>query len=192
MITGGLMSSTAAGGLGGAGLGGEGGKTEGKGPEELILEALKAVRESAFGRWEKRRDYEWKLSFGLWTAIAAFIAITFGKDFNIQYDESVKWACAIFGLLLLGAHVYYLIGIIENTIGDVKRQYWAEESIEKYLKDLKTNFSDLEKPSVYRRYGYTQAAITLILVIAANFAVWAPRVPQAKATHQVTLTVEAK
>lgn len=39
---------------------------------KLKLDALKAIRDSPFQRWEKRRGYEWSLSISVWTALAAF------------------------------------------------------------------------------------------------------------------------
>src|SRR5271154_3462507 len=83
--------------------------------DQTDLAVLKAIRESAYARWEKRRDYEWKLSFGLWTAMAVFIAIVVGNDFKIQISDAVKlYTAACAGIITL-THLLYLIGIIRNT-----------------------------------------------------------------------------
>ena len=48
------------------------------------LDALKAIRESAYNRWEKRRTSEWHLSISIWTALAAFIGIVVTKGVSID------------------------------------------------------------------------------------------------------------
>ncbi len=160
-------------------------------PDQTDIEVLKAIRESAYARWEKRRDYEWKLSFGLWTAMAAFIAIVVGNTFKIQISDAVKYntgACA--GLITL-AHLLYLIGIIRNTIADLKIQYWAEDRIAEHVKPFEDNHNvanDLRAfPGAHKRprgfwvkyYGFAQVGITLILAIASYLAISADRMPPA-------------
>ncbi len=40
--------------------------------KKLKLDALKAIRDSAFQRWDKRRSYEWQLSISIWTCLRRF------------------------------------------------------------------------------------------------------------------------
>jgi hypothetical protein len=92
---------------------------------ENTLEILKAIRESAFARWEKRRDYEWKLSFGIWTAPAAFIAITLSRDLKVELTSMVINYAAVGAIFIFLAYAFYLTGIIEHTIVDVETQYFG-------------------------------------------------------------------
>lgn len=68
------------------------------------LDILRSIRESAYSRWEKRRDYEWKLIFAIWTALAAFIAITISQDINLPAG-ALRIGCAI------------VISMCESSIG---------------------------------------------------------------------------
>jgi len=152
-------------------------------PPDPSLEILKAIRESAFARWEKRRDYEWKLSIGIWTALAAFIAITLQKDFGLHVIPAavIYWAKR-FAALIFGAHALYLFGIIEHTITDVRTQYAVEEALATRVtgKSFVLPKSKLRGNPLVARVGYFQALITLVLAIAAVLSLVARMQPSAK------------
>jgi hypothetical protein len=175
----------------------EGTKLETISPEKpeatsLQLDALKAIRESASQRWDKRRSYEWQLSISIWTAAAAFSAIVLNKDF--PFDN--KWIIAkvVFGVgfFIFGCHAFYLWKMMDHTIGDAELQIWVEKKIYKtvFHKELVDNNDEYApQHSFYRKlskYGIIQAIISLILVIAAVGAVLAPRhqSPQANAVSK--------
>lgn len=146
----------------------------------VTLDMLKALRESAAHRWEKRREYEWKLSFGLWTAIAAFIAIVIGKENQIKDGPLVIGVIAVLGISITLLHFFYLHGIIRNTLNDLRKLEWVEEVMyRKLLPDLPAGV-DAEWPClnqgrILRYHGYLQAAITLVLCGCACAAIMAPK-----------------
>ena len=161
---------------------------------ENTLEILKAIRESAFARWEKRRDYEWRLSFGIWTALAAFIAITLSRDLKVELTSMVTTYAAVGAISIFLAHAFYLTGIIEHTIVDVKTQYLVEESL---ASRLPTGLSPLPKTTVREsrllaRVGYFQAIITAILATAAVLSLVAPRVPLSSSAEHKAITQPIK
>jgi hypothetical protein len=58
-------------------------------PDTLRLEILKTLQTASFNRWEKRRNYEWLLSYAIWFGLAGFIAfVALGKDTQFKPPES--------------------------------------------------------------------------------------------------------
>lgn len=141
-------------------------------PPDQTLDILKAIRESSCSRWEKRRDYEWKLSFGLWTAMAAFIAIVLSKDFKVTSGGNVPRWTGFAGLAIAIAHALYLIGIITNTLSDLEVQYWTENQMANHLKNHTGFPGGKDRPRTFwsKYNGYMQVAITAILAGAAYLA----------------------
>ena len=80
----------------------------------LPLEVLRSLHAASANRWEKRRDYEWKLSYAFWTALAGFIAtVLFGKDAHFETPGNGK---LVFWLaLLFGCHAYYLWNMVSRN-----------------------------------------------------------------------------
>jgi hypothetical protein len=153
----------------------------------LKLDALKAIRESAYSRWEKRRAYEWQLSISIWTALAAFSAIVLRRDFPIENKVGVAVFVGLFAAVIVGIQTHYLNKMIQGTLGDAEIQRWAEKRIYKLAFD--GNIWDekekgyMPEHDFYRRlsnYGVVlQVGITLLLAIGAVCAVVAPWRPPA-------------
>ena len=151
-----------------------------KDPKSLQLDALKAIRESAYARWEKRRVYEWQLSISIWTALAAFSGIVLSKEFPV---DNKYWAAG--GVLLIGGaiafiHRHFLKRMIAATLGDAELQRWAEKRIFALAFDQKLTDQEDFKPEekFYTNltgYGVLQSYITALLALAAVIALLAPR-----------------
>lgn len=166
-------------------------KTKPGAATQLQLDALKAIRESAFQRWDKRRGYEWQLSISIWTAFAAFSGLVLNKDFPITNSHMVARYVVSFGLLIFGSHFYYLWKMFSHTIGDAGILRWAEQEI--YRLFLEDSESKAEMPRYVpkvdqsgkisasgflmypnlSRYGIVQVIITAILIVGAVCAVLA-------------------
>lgn len=101
--------------------------------KKFHLEALKALRDSSFQRWDKRRSYEWQLSISIWTAMAAFCALLLNKDTAITNGVDVASWVAVFGSIIVIAHFMYLRGMFTHTIGDAGIMRWAEREIFKVV-----------------------------------------------------------
>jgi hypothetical protein len=141
-------------------------------PQQADLDVLKTLNELAFERWAKRREYEWKLSFGLWTAIAAFVAIVLGKDNHLSGFPATLCAITL-GLVITTVHALYLYRIFDGTLGDLDRQDRVEKALWKSLSsDELKNLAPPDKPLRYPRHGILQAAITLVLCMCAVAAIY--------------------
>lgn len=165
-----------------------------KDPKFFQLDALKTIRESAFGRWDRRRGYEWQLSISIWTALAAFSGIVLSKDFPIENSTHAAYIVGVAGLAIVAVHASYLWMMISGTLGDAELQHWAEKRIF-FLAYHKNLLDEKEYPPHHpfypklSRYGVLQAGITLILVVAAVMAVLAPRHEPAPPTP-IQITVQ--
>jgi hypothetical protein len=164
-----------------------------KDTKSLQLEALKAIRESAYQRWEKRRGYEWQLSISIWTALAAFSGLVLGKDVTIQNQYIVAAIVAAFGGVISWIQRSYLSKMADHTIGDVHVQRLAEQKMYELAFDNATIpsrsvdsrlFLELEAREEghvcyppLSKYGFAQYKITIVLAAAAAAAVLAPHAP---------------
>lgn len=154
------------------------------------LETLKALRESVSQRWERRREYEWKLSFALWTAIAAFIGIAIGKENTLKDVHGVVQWIIIAGLTITGLHAFYLFGIISNTLDDLQKLTWLEEVMHATLPagvlelekgwPKNATWPDPQKGAIVgtfvKYHGFViQPAITFVLCACALGAIVGPK-----------------
>ena len=157
----------------------------------IQLEALKAIRESAYQRWERRRNYEWQLSLSIWTALAAFSAIVITKDFQIANRYATGAIVAVIGVAISWLHHRYVLRMFEHTIADVHIQRWAEKEMYKLAFDMnmpnsEEGFPDYKLYPALSKYGRIQAVITLMLALAAMGAVLAPRISQLSANQSLS------
>src|SRR5579863_9088943 len=97
-------------------------------PEDLRLadlEILKALHQANFNRWEKRRNYEWLLSYSIWGALAGFIGIVaLGKDSTFRAPGSVP--TIIWLSVIAWVHGFYLFFIVDGTLRDLDSQRLVE------------------------------------------------------------------
>jgi hypothetical protein len=165
--------------------------------KKFRLDAMKALRESAFQRWDKRRLYEWQTSISIWTALAAFsVAILSGKAV-IRHQIITALAAGVVGVLITWLHLHYVERISHHTIGDVQVQRIAEQEMYRlaYNEEMpgyskassgKPNDEYLCYP-VMRIYGFPQCWITGLLAIAAvGVVLLAPPPPSGRADSSRT------
>ncbi len=145
------------------------------------LDALKAIRESAFQRWEKRRTYEWQTSLSIWTALAAFCATVLSGRAVIQNKPVTSSIIALVGGGITWLHFHYIGRISDHTIGDVHVQRIAEQEMYRlaygrdiYICSKASNDKKNDKLPCYPvldKYGFAQCWITGLLAIASIGAV---------------------
>ena len=51
--------------------------------EKEQADILARIYKEAWLNFDRRRNYEWKLSLGVWTATAAFIALSLGREVEV-------------------------------------------------------------------------------------------------------------
>ena len=58
------------------------------------FDALSDLRGSFWANYEGRRDFEWKVSFGIWTALATLTGISLTDKIAVQGSPLAVGACA--------------------------------------------------------------------------------------------------
>lgn len=158
------------------------------------LDALKAIRESAFQRYEKRRSYEWRFSISIWTALAAFSGLALNNDFSFHRSAWIAIGVIVVGGLISGIQFWHLSHMFKHTIGDASLQRFAEYRMYELAfdeplpeKDPREDDPPVKHPNPFHPplswYGLLQVAITVLLVIGAAACVLAPRVPANNPEH---------
>jgi len=114
-------------------------------PENDRFEVLKALYDASLNRWEKRRNYEWLLSYTIWGALAGFIGIVvFGKDSSFPRFGSA-WTAAVCIFSAAIVHAVYLFFIVDGTLRDLESQKLVAEemcSLVGLIKSNRQNFGD--------------------------------------------------
>jgi hypothetical protein len=143
-------------------------------PTDMSLGVLKAILETASTRWSNRRDYEWKLSYAFWTALAGFIAtITIGKDSKFTappWQYLVGW---LTGTIVL--HGWYLHAMVDRTLQDIRLQHDVEFAMHQLDPWVRENLPNrnlgagvARRSWLNQRYGVVaQIGITVLLSWAA-------------------------
>jgi len=100
----------------------------------ILVELLK----TSLSSFDTRRSYEWKLSLGVWTAIAAFIAIMLRGDLGAP-DHTCRWepvhpvltcvSVVVFptaAAAILGIQAFFLYRVRRANRADQTRAYYYE------------------------------------------------------------------
>jgi hypothetical protein len=77
------------------------------------FDAIYALRSAAWNSSDARRDAEWKVALGLWTALAALTGILLGKESSITFNTATKYCGAILVVILVFLHALFTHGLQE-------------------------------------------------------------------------------
>jgi hypothetical protein len=151
-------------------------------PDKKNGELLQKQVEFNYMNFDRRRSYEWKLSIALWTAIAAFIALSLRGDAPIQITGWRLVAAIIPVTVIVLLQVYFLAMILEANNLDKEKSWYYEKALNIFMhtdwEDLddesSKNLSEKMKKfndSKYRlsgRWPYiVEAGITVVLLLSA-------------------------
>lgn len=143
-------------------------------PYDLRIEVLRLLQSSTLSRWANRREYEWKLSYAFWAALAGFIAtVTLGKDSKFT-PPPIEYLAIWLGAMIL-LHGYYLYCMVDRTLQDIEAQcdieltlHKLDSWVEKNLPSCNLGAGMGERSWLNKRYGLVaQMGITLLLSTAA-------------------------
>ena len=84
--------------------------------EEKLIDVLMQRRIWAWNSYHSRREYEWKVTLGVWTSLAASIAVLLTKGATIP-DEIRHYHVAAL-VLLLGLHFWFVWGVMRANDKD--------------------------------------------------------------------------
>lgn len=130
--------------------------------EKNLAELFVAQMDLYYSNFDRRRVYEWKLSLGIWTALAAFIALTF--EGKIVLPSTPLLLVAVLLGLLLSTHAFFLIMVTNANDIDKGKAHFCEEQL---IKITKANYLADEKISKAltsaRKFGYWSVAVHLAI-----------------------------
>ena len=109
-------------------------------------DVIMGLYQTACTNFERRRSYEWKLSFGIWTAIAAFAGLVLTR--RIPGGHFTYWGCPrylfiVFGSLVWLIHLHFQWQIKISNAVDQKRALVHEA---KLLEMTGMRYGDIAKP----------------------------------------------
>jgi hypothetical protein len=155
--------------------------------KELFV-ALDTLRSAAWTSFDKRRTYEWKFCIAVWTALAVFTGSLVAQPIESTKTFPVKgfWPVvltAIFGLAVAALHAFWTKGTGNANNVDRRLSFFYLERMFPLIAVKKEDIDPIVAP-VIKRMGtlanyahFSQVGITVLLVIAAVFAMWARAIP---------------
>src|SRR5262249_54035264 len=110
-----------------------------------------------------------------------------GKDISIKMTAEVERAVLISGAVITLLHCVYLLGIIHNTVKDLRKMEGAEKAMRAtlpagLLEEVDEDHLSARFTRSYRYHSSIQMLITAVLCAVAFFAIAAPRGDRPPAT----------
>lgn len=151
------------------------------------FDAIESLRQAAWQSFDRRRAFEWKLSFGLWTALGAIIGGLAIGEATLQSQSERGFLIGFCAAVILIHGVWAFIYLDKVNRADLKKSYAYEheqmlavgKAIKKNTaKKINETIAKMERRcGLAKRLGHViQVVITVIL--AAGVFVLATRVPQ--------------
>jgi hypothetical protein len=129
------------------------------------FDAISTLRSWAWVSFDRRRDFEWKLSIGVWTALAALIGILLTRDISIQVWV-IRCGSILFAAALFFGHLSFLIGVAIAQNADRGRAEFYDDLLEREFGPFLTaEIKDKHAAHIGTRnysFGF-QVCITLLL-----------------------------
>ena len=176
--------------------------------DEKNAELLQKHTEFHYMNFDRRRSYEWKLSLALWTALAAFTALTLKGEIGI---EITSWAIAVgigaAGIAIVALQLYFLLMILKANSLDKEKSWYYEKALnvlmhtdwetltDEHSKNLQLKIEKFKSCKV-RLSGYwsclVQIGITVVLLLSALCVLYKKTETEQPSSivHRVCLTLE--
>jgi hypothetical protein len=84
------------------------------------LDTLIKLSEACWTEFDTRRSYEWKISFGLWTAIGIIIGFALKEDVNHVID---MWLVTLVLVIIMAAYIWWHIGLRNSNKRDQDKRH---------------------------------------------------------------------
>lgn len=94
------------------------------------------------GRFDARRDFEWKVTVGVWTVLAVSVGFSYGKAFTIPW-----W----FIPAVTSLHAFWVRGVYVGNQNDIKKAYHFREQAELCL--LNSDHKVTPSPTLIKRFS---------------------------------------
>ncbi len=147
-----------------------------------FFDAAGSLRQAAWQSFDARRAFEWKLSFGLWTALGAIIAgLAMGQATLKSMPERELVSAVVLMVVML--HAWWSFSLDQANRADLNKSYIfeREQRLALGISEQTAPGEDINKIIdaiagrgwLASRWGHiTQVAITFILSIGATALAW--------------------
>lgn len=142
------------------------------------VETLIKLAEASWRAYSERRSIEWKVNFGLWAALGSFSGFMFQRRIGLPY-----WIASVTSFLLICTFLVYTFlwktEIQKRNSRDKKDAHDYRKEVDSILNKESPEVLNSEDArtvlGVWRGTHLSQVLITLLFVLLAALAVWAPR-----------------
>ena len=150
--------------------------------EKRYFDATKTLRDLAWESFDRRRGFEWKLSFGLWTALGALLgSLAAGKVILSETGERIVVSVACVFVIVL--HSWWSVALAASNRADLKKSYIIEKELRETLGLTADCEAGRQLDAVVNRMGnrsgiagnwghLTQVLITLTLAGSVVVTTW--------------------
>jgi hypothetical protein len=138
--------------------------------QQLFL-ALETLRKAAQDRFDKRRDFEWRIALALWAAMGALGALGIAKESPFHgWPLAIFSAAIVLGILVL--HTVYLSEIERRNSMDSDLSFSCEDKMRMLIHwdttsgEIKTERDHVVRPHrnfLMRRFVPLELTVTLFL-----------------------------
>ncbi|MBU2622687.1 MAG: hypothetical protein KKD92_10260 [Proteobacteria bacterium] len=145
--------------------------------ERRRFESIESLKRSAYGSFNDRRNYEWKLSLSIWTALAILLAglVQPAKiEETFPLGASFAWiGAAIVGALLVFLHGYWSNGVSKANSIDKSIYLYYDLEMRKMLnlsfsENINMEIAKMSRTKGWRNWSHlAQISITVLLSAAA-------------------------
>jgi hypothetical protein len=98
---------------------------------------------SCWIEYDTRRSYEWKVSFGLWTAIGIMVGFSFKENFIFPFKT---WEIITLLSIILFSYILFQLGLFQSSKWDQrKRHYYIKKCLHPLLDITLSDASEEEK-----------------------------------------------
>lgn len=154
------------------------------------FEALEVLRAAAWRNFEARREYEWKFSFGLWTALALAAGALITRDparaLGLRGNYAALWVTVGVAAIVVVVHVWWSHNCKLRNDRDRRLSYVFERQMCRLADvDYEEEVLSLFPVALARRntegnlwdtlsnyWHFSHVAITFVLAAATVLAMW--------------------
>ena len=144
--------------------------------EKDKVEYLTRLADASWREYSERRSVEWKVNFGLWAALGTFAGFVFQQDKIFPLWITIATSLILLCTFLIYTFLWKAEIQVRNSLDKKAAQdYWkkVDEMLNVKSPEVRTRH---EAKRGWRITHLSQVAITILFLLLAILAVWAPQI----------------
>jgi hypothetical protein len=116
-----------------------------------------------------KEEFEWKINFGLWTAVAALTGFLYNGNYSINLKDCANWVLPVAYFLILCISIGWNVFVFRANSIDQKFERMYRKKIEKEI-NINQEFKQKNNLKSLRCYvPWLQSLTTLIFLLTSFF-----------------------